>query len=326
MKRLFSNIIITFMLLICFTTVSSAESYVMHTVNYGDTLWELSKTYQKDINNLLSINNKIDTSLFVGDFIKIKELKKDIDIYIDEVKLNTDSSPYLDNNRTFVPIRFIGEALAAKIEWDSSSSTAIITNGNKTIALPINSKTIYVNGFSYQIEAPVKLYNNRVYVPIRFVSEILGHNVAWNQQKYSVYINTNNNKNETVAVNNKLYTEEDLYWLSRIVSSEAMAEPYEGKLAVANVIINRKKNNEYPNTIKAVIFDKNYGYQFTPVLNGTIYNTPTAESIKAAKEALEGKNNIGNALFFVNPKKTSLNWIQSNRTYYKTIKNHEFYL
>lgn len=322
MKKLFSYIVITFMLLMSFTNISMANSYVMHTVNNGDTLWKLSKTYQKDVSSIISINNRADESLDTGDFIKIKPLYKNIDIYVNQVKLNPDSSPYLDNNRTFVPIRFIGEALNAQIQWNGSSSSAIITDGNKTITLPINSRTIYVNGMSYMVEAPIKLYNDRVYVPIRFISEVLGYQVDWDQKNLTAHIKVNKNNSN----NNSLYSEEDLYWLSRIVSSEAAAEPYEGKLAVANVIINRKKNNEYPNTIKGVIFDKEHGYQFTPVMNGTIYNNPTADSIKAAKEALEGKNNIGNAMFFVNPKKSNLTWIQSNRTYYTTIQNHVFYL
>jgi len=54
------------------------------------------------------------------------------------------------------------------------------------------------------------------------------------------------------------YSEEDLYWLSRLVHAEAEAEPFEGKLAVANCVINRKKSKDFPNTIKGVIFDTNW--------------------------------------------------------------------
>jgi N-acetylmuramoyl-L-alanine amidase len=318
MKKLL-GMIVTFTFLLSFMSISLADSYVMHTVNDGDTYWKLSNAYQQNMNSLLALNQKSTPDLNVGDFIKIKSLNKDIGIYVDSVKLSPDSSPYLENDRTFVPIRFIAEALKVTITWEDSTSTAIISNGNKTIKLPVGSTNAYVNGVSYKLDAPIKIYNNRVFIPIRFVSEILECSVEWNQEMYAVNIKSRDYKNTS-------YSEEDLYWLSRIVSAESSGETYEGKLAVANVIINRKQSYEYPGTIKAVIFDNKFGTQFTPVANGTIYNTPTQESISAAKDALEGVNNIGKALFFVNLKATSLTWIQNSRTYYKTIGNHAFYL
>lgn len=325
MKKLF-GIILTFTFLLSFITASFGESYVMHTVEEGDTYWRLSSSYGENEDNLLSLNNASDPTLIVGDFIKIRSLNKNIGISVNGNRLSPDSSPYLENSRTFVPIRFIAEALNVTIDWDGSNKTALITDGNNEIALPVGSTAAYVNGVSYNVDAPIKLYNDRIYIPIRFVSEFLNCTVEWNQSNYSVNITTAQNQNTTVSVSKVTYTEEDLYWLSRIVSAESSGEPYEGKLAVANVIINRMKSNEYPNTIKGVIFDKSFGVQFTPVKSGTIYNTPTTESIQAAKEALHGTNNIGNSLFFVNSDKTTLTWIQTSRTYYQTIDNHDFYL
>lgn len=325
MKKLLS-VMLTFLFLVSFMTVSLAESFVMHTVDEGETYWKLSNVYQQDVTGLIAINQASDPALFVGDFIKIRSLNKNIDIVVDNVRLAPDASPYLENNRTFVPIRFIADALHLDIVWDSVTSTAIIKKGDSSIELPIGSNTARVNGINHTIDAPIKLYNNRVFVPLRFVSEILECTVTWDQLNYSVNINTGNQQTSVTSVISSSYSEDDLYWLSRIVSSESSGEPYAGKLAVANVIINRKKSNDYPNTIKSVVFDKNFGIQFTPVQNGTIYNTPTKESLQAAKEALTGTNNIGNSLFFVNSSKTTLNWIQTNRIYYKTIGNHDFYL
>lgn len=324
MKKIISTIL-TLIFLVSFMTISLGESYVMHTVNQGDTYWKLSNNYGQNLNNILAINQTTGDSLATGDFIKVMSLNTDIKIFVDNIKLSPDVSPYLESNRTFVPIRFISEALNVDIQWDTSSSSAIITNGNNKITLPVGSKTAYVNGTAYYIDAPIKLYQDRVFVPLRFVSEVLNCSVEWNQQDYAVTIRTGQNQSSALTAS-KAYSEEDLYWLSRIVSAESSGEPYEGKLAVANVIINRKKDSAFPNTIKGVIFDNKFGYQFTPVISGSINNTPTSDSIRAAKEALEGKNNIGNALYFVNASKSTLNWIQSNRTYYKTIANHDFYL
>lgn len=325
MKKM-TSVLLTLSFLVSFMTISLGESYVMHTVRQGDTYWRLSNIYDQQVTSIKSINSTTSDAINSGDFIKIMSLNKDIQIYVDNVKLSPDVSPYLENNRTFVPIRFVSEALKANIEWDAVKATAIIKSGDQTISLPVGSKTAYVNGSAYHVDATIKLYQDRVFVPLRFVSEVLKSRVEWNQANYSVNITTGQNTNGTLTASKMTYSEEDLYWLSRIVSAESSGEPYEGKLAVANVIINRKNSAEFPNTIKSVIFDNKFGYQFTPVQSGTIYQSPTSDSIRAAKDALNGHNNIGASLYFLNANKSTLNWIQTNRTYYKTIANHDFYL
>lgn len=153
-----------------------------------------------------------------------------------------------------------------------------------------------------------------------------------NQQKIEITPDETNAKNSEKNVvpevaptpPKKNYTDEDLYWLSRIVHAESSGESYEGKLAVANVVLNRMKSKSFPNTVKAVIFDKKYGVQFSPTKNGSIYKTPSQESIKAATAALEGTNNIQNALYFSN---FSSHKSKSKKKYsfYKKIGNHTFY-
>ncbi|MCT4541916.1 MAG: stalk domain-containing protein [Vallitalea sp.] len=241
-----------------------------------------------------------------------------IPIYVNGNIITPDVNPYIENRRTFVPIRFIGEALnASSIDWNGSLKTATLTFNNTVIKLPIGSQYVTVNEKKHKIDARITLKSGRTFVPVRFISEIIGYDVKWINR--SVYI-SNNGYTPT-----KKYTSEDLYWLSRIVEAEAVGEPYAGKLAVANVIINRKKSSEFPNSIKTVIFDNKYGIQFSPISNGTIYNTPTQESINAALEALNGTNNIGNSLYFLNPVKSTNFWIINNRSFYTRINNHYFY-
>ncbi|WP_207706864.1 cell wall hydrolase [Alkaliphilus pronyensis] len=119
---------------------------------------------------------------------------------------------------------------------------------------------------------------------------------------------------------------DDIYWLSRIIHAEAQGEPYEGKVAVGNVILNRVKSSDFPNTIYGVIFDKQHGYtQFSPVIDGTVNNTPNNDSIKAAAAALNGEAPVGEVLYFLNPVKSTNFWIVENRRFYKTIGDHDFY-
>ncbi|HPU62607.1 MAG TPA: cell wall hydrolase [Mobilitalea sp.] len=101
------------------------------------------------------------------------------------------------------------------------------------------------------------------------------------------------------------YTKEDLKLLACLVYAEAGNQSYEGKLAVANVVLNRVKSSKFPDTIKEVIYQPG---QFTVAKNGSLakqlkkYENYSSKSqlqaIKAAKAALEGENNIGSRLYF----------------------------
>ncbi len=122
-----------------------------------------------------------------------------------------------------------------------------------------------------------------------------------------------------------VYSYEDLYWLSRIISAESRGEPFIGQLAVGTVVINRTRSHYYPDTIYDVIFDRLGGVQFTPASTGSVYREPTESSVLAAKLCLEGFSLDDGILFFFNSKLALGSWITSNRTYTMTVGQHDFY-
>ncbi|MCQ2354356.1 MAG: cell wall hydrolase [Clostridia bacterium] len=122
-----------------------------------------------------------------------------------------------------------------------------------------------------------------------------------------------------------IYPEEDLYWLSRIISAESRGEPFEGQLAVGCVVLNRTRCRSYPDTVKEVVFDNKFGIQFTPASTGSVYNAPTSSSVTAAKLCLEGFSLSDSILFFFNSSIAAGSWITSNRTYTMTVGRHDFY-
>ncbi|MBC8587094.1 cell wall hydrolase [Paratissierella segnis] len=148
--------------------------------------------------------------------------------------------------------------------------------------------------------------------------------IAGSQTQSALFNSSQPSKGSTSSANT--YSQDDLYWLARIIEAEAGSEPYNGKVAVGNVILNRVKSKEFPNTVYGVIFEY-YGSipQFSPVANGSIYNNPSQESIQAAKDALNGANPVGNATYFFNPAKASGSWIVKNKTYLSKIGGHAFY-
>lgn len=140
----------------------------------------------------------------------------------------------------------------------------------------------------------------------------------------ALYSNTTVSRGTSIIRTN--YSQDDLYWLSRIIEAEAGSEPSDGKVAVGNVILNRVNSKDFPNTIYDVIFEYYEDIpQFSPVAEGTIYNNPSEESIQAARDALNGSRPVGNSTYFFNPDKSAGYWIVQNKSYVTRIGGHAFY-
>ena len=147
------------------------------------------------------------------------------------------------------------------------------------------------------------------------------------------------------------YTEEELRLLSCLIYTEAGNQSYKGMLAVANVVLNRVKSDAYyhVNTIKEVIYDKQWAVQFSVTIKSKktgksmldkaleAYDTgkfpgknPEAEkkamdrAVKAAKAALNGENNIGNYLCF-RMNNSGAKSIKKRYSDYKILGDHIFY-
>jgi len=107
------------------------------------------------------------------------------------------------------------------------------------------------------------------------------------------------------------YTQSDVDLLARLITAEAGSQPYNAKVSVGAVVINRVKNPLYPNTISGVIYERSNGYyQFTPVINGWINKPATSDSIKAAYDALKGIDPTKGALYYFDNSATN-QWLLS---------------
>ncbi|OWR33016.1 cell wall hydrolase [Saccharibacillus sp. O23] len=119
-------------------------------------------------------------------------------------------------------------------------------------------------------------------------------------------------------------SDQDLILLQRIVMAEAEGEPYAGKVAVANVVLNRLRSANYPDTIRDVIYQR---YQFSPVQNGRFDRVkPSADSIKAVAEALNGRKEVtDDTYYFVSLELATDMTIPNTRTPVKKIGHHTFF-
>lgn len=120
-------------------------------------------------------------------------------------------------------------------------------------------------------------------------------------------------------------SEEDYQVLLRIVQAEAGICDDKGKILVADVIINRVLSERFPNSVKAVVYQRS---QFQPVSNGRINSVKvTADTIRAVDRALAGEDYSQGALYFMNRKASggASRWFDNNLTYLFAHDGHEFF-
>ena len=115
-------------------------------------------------------------------------------------------------------------------------------------------------------------------------------------------------------------TTSDLNLLARVVYGEARGEPYAGQVAVAAVVLNRVKSSSFPNTISGVVYQSG---AFTAVSDGQINLTPNTTAYNAARDALNGWDPSGGAIYYFNPSTATNAWIWS-RPHIVTIGKHRF--
>ncbi len=223
-------------------------------------------------------------------------------------------------NTTFVSLRSMVEAVSpgAQVSW--AVDRARVNNGWFDLSAKPGDSAIVCTGRRQELSQPVRLENGRTLMPIRPLAALLGLEVKWNALTGVVELTSAG----TDASSPQL-ADDDVYWLSRIISAESQGECWEGKIAVGNVVLNRVASPDFPDSIYGVIFDMRWGGQFAPVRNGTIYNEPTEESVRAARAVLQGANTVGDSLYFIAPNLTGNHWTMENRDYITTIGAHWFY-
>jgi len=112
--------------------------------------------------------------------------------------------------------------------------------------------------------------------------------------------------------------------LNRLVEAEAKGESYEGKVAVATVVINRVKSSQFPDTVSGVINEVvGSAYAFSPVQNGEINKPASEEAKQAVEEALTSEDVLNGSIYFYNPDIATDEWIRT-REIVATIGNHVF--
>lgn len=113
-----------------------------------------------------------------------------VSVTLDGEYINFDALPYIVNQRTIVPVRFLMEALNAEVSWDSEKRKVTIVGEGVKMELYADSTKAYLNGKGVTLDVSAEIRYDRVFVPLRFVSENMGLTVGWNGASKTVVLKT----------------------------------------------------------------------------------------------------------------------------------------
>ncbi len=158
MKKLSVLLVVFFML---FTLIPTAEASIIEDVK------DKASSIGQNVGNVIGSAKNLVNSVLGNDNIKV---------YVDGEQVSfPDQKPYIDqNNRTMVPVRFVSEALGAKVDWDGSKQEVTVTD-TSVVKLKIGQRQYTVDGVKKQMDTEAVLtIRNRTMVPVRFIGEGIG--------------------------------------------------------------------------------------------------------------------------------------------------------
>ncbi|NSL50651.1 cell wall hydrolase [Calidifontibacillus erzurumensis] len=282
-------------------------------------------------------------------------------LYVNDQLVSLQEPLFVENERVFVPVRFVGEQLGAAVEWKREKQTVLIRSPiEDQVQFYVQSRRITLNGSEYIMDVEPIIRNGRMYLPIRHVAEMLHLQVKWLKNSQIIYLQSYplyevQPGDTLLSISNKFQlsvellkernqltgnsieagsylkvivphiikhqTNDDLILLAKLIEAEAESEPFLGKVAIGNVIVNRVKDDRFPNSIKDVILEQG---QFTPVSTGRINKVkPSNSSIDAAKKAIAGEKPVKDAIYFFNRANTTNAFLLA-REVVTDIGNHRF--
>lgn len=190
--------------------------------------------------------------------------------------------------------------------------------------LPLYSKSLFCSKDNYI----------NIFTPQHSIKSVISTSYS-----YSSKISENNNENfdpindDNFNYNNALLVESsnfftitktDIDLMAEIVFAESRGEPFDGKVAVASVILNRLYSSDFPDSISAIVYEKN---AFSCInQNSDALNYTDSEAYDAVYSALNGNDPTDGALYFYNPKTASSKWMKNTqKNSCIKIGNHVFF-
>ncbi|MBQ6540308.1 MAG: cell wall hydrolase [Oscillospiraceae bacterium] len=253
-----------------------------------------------------------------------------IPVTVDGEDADPDRLAFYLEDELYVPLKAVSEALGSWFyTWNSALQSASLMADDFFLTVSADENIIEANGKTYKIENGLQIADGEAMVPVEALCKAFDVGLEMDEDgaaiDSTVHPRAEAAEKKSGAVSGGGYSggsydDDDVYWLSHIIYAEAGGESYEGMVAVGNVVLNRVASGSFPNTIKGVIFQTS---QFTPAESGSVYKDPSSAAISAAKDALNGVNVVGGALYFNRAGMSS--WASNNRSFVTRIGNHDFF-
>lgn len=214
------------------------------------------------------------------------------------------------SGHAYVCAQGVFSALYPNARFTQTDSSLLIEAAGITVEASFGEKYFTSNGRYLYAPAGVICGDEGVYLPADSLAKCFGGTVSLDEDAERLDIFAT--EITPLESGDTFYNTDDVYWLSHIIYAEAGIESLEGQIAVGNVVLNRVASSVFTqNTIKDVIFAKS---QFDPVTYGTIYQTPSDESVVAAKLALDGCEMVPDytlffAIFHLGAGYSTVTWI-----------------
>lgn len=210
------------------------------------------------------------------------------------------------------------DPMGIHVNWLDKAKLVSINDGDKYVSFKVDDSMVIINNEVDNAPNATFVENGVSYVPFEYLMAFFPETYTYDSQFLKVDIMTERLDPSKVIAKSLAYTDEDVLWLARIVDVEARDGSVIKKIAVANVVLNRVKDERFPNTVYDVIYASG---QFPPAhKSGFATSEPSMNSFIAVKRALEGENNVETCLYFNNRPFSS-----KANDFYKNIEGDYFY-
>lgn len=160
--------------------------------------------YGRNPKIIAKLGNKTSTIALYDESTRLIKMKiNDINYSINGESKKMDAKPFIKNNRTLVPLRFVVEALGGEVNWDGENRLVSVNSNCKNIELKIDSPIIKIDGKDVKIDQAAIIKGDRTYVPIRFIAENLDMVVNYINESREIEISSFENKDTEKKIETK---------------------------------------------------------------------------------------------------------------------------
>lgn len=160
--------------------------------------------YGRNPKIIAKLGNKTSTIALYDESTRLIKMKiNDINYSINGESKKMDAKPFIKNNRTLVPLRFVVEALGGEVNWDGENRLVRVNSNGKNIELKIDSPIIKIDGKDVKIDQAAIIKGDRTYVPIRFIAENLDMVVNYINESREIEISSFENKDTEKKIETK---------------------------------------------------------------------------------------------------------------------------